>query len=158
MTPHSMAFQTVSHGSFTIQRRHKVALERLWGAWTDPAQIRQWAAPWTGWTFDIVEWQFYLGGTSLCRFGPAGEVPFTDSGRFDDIVLHHRIVTAYAISKGALRISSSVASVEFIADASGTLLRTTESGAFLDGQDRAQGRKGGMRQQMSQLNRFHLLA
>lgn len=149
MTP-----QSISHGSFTVQRLYSVTPDRLWRAWTDPTQIRQWAAPAAGWTFDILDWQFQLGGISLCRFGPQGDVPYYDSGRFDDIVLHQRIVSAYAISKGDMRISSSVSSVEFIPDPAGTQLLITESGAFLDGHDSAEGRKGGVQQQLEQLHQF----
>ena len=62
--------------------------------------------------------------------------------------------TAYAVTQGPLRISSSVSSLEFTADAGGTHLRITELGVYLDGHDSVDIRKGGVAQQMQQLDRF----
>ena len=144
----------LSYGTFTVERRLQAPPTRVFRAWSRPEELQVWAAPAEGWTFDIAEFDFRLGGGALFRFGPPGEPPFVDLTRYDDIVTDRRIVTAYAISRGDVRISSSVSSLEFLADASGTLLRITETGVFLDGLETAKIREGGVRQQLEQLGRF----
>jgi uncharacterized protein YndB with AHSA1/START domain len=149
-----MTDRTISHGTFTVERRFAARPERVFKAWSDPDQLKKWAAPADDWAFDIDRFEFRVGGTSVCRFGPQGDVPYQDSGRYDDIVPDRRIVSAYAISKGEVRISSSVSSMEFVPDGTGTLLRITEVGAYFDGQDSAKGRQGGVLHQLDQLSGF----
>ncbi len=149
-----MKASTISHGSFTVERRYAARPERVFKAWSDPDQMKQWAAPADDWAFDIDRFEFRVGGSSVCRFGPRGDEPYRDDGRYDDIVPNRRIVSAYAISKGDVRISSSVSSIEFLEDGTGTLLRVTEVGAYLDGQDSAKGRQGGVAQQLDQLSGY----
>lgn len=149
-----MTTRAVSHGMFTVERRYAAAPARVFRAWAEPEQIRQWAAPAEGWFFRIAAFDFRVGGSAVMEFGPQGDVLYTDSTRYDDILPDQRIVSAYAITKGGVRISSSVSSLEFLADGAGTLLRVTEVGAFLDGLDSAKGREGGVLQQVEQLAQF----
>ncbi len=123
----------------------------MFEAWSKPGQIRRWAAPAQGWQFDIADFDFRVGGGASFAFGPTGEVPYVDTTRYDDIVPDRRIVTAYAIAKGAMRISLSVSCLECVAQAGGTLLRVTETGVFLDGSETVATRKGGVAHQLSQL-------
>lgn len=145
---------TVSHGTFTVEHWLAAAPARVFRAWSVPEQMAAWAAPADDWTFEIESFDFRLGGVAVCRFGPRGDVPYHDVSRYDDIVQDRRIVNAYTISKGDIRLSSSVSTLEFVAQNGGTLLRITEVGAFLDGQDSATSREGGVRQQIAQLGRY----
>lgn len=141
----------IIHGMFTVEHNFRAPPARVFRAWTSPEEMRLWAAPAEGWDFTVERFDFRPGGTAVLRFGPKGEEPFQDLTRFDDIRGQDRIVTAYAISRGDLRISSSVSSVEFLADGGGTRLRITESGAYLDGHDSPRIREGGVQQQVAQL-------
>ena len=145
---------SISHGTFTVERRFAAPPDRLFRAWSVAEEKKLWAAPADGWRFDIDHFDFRLGGGAVIRFGPPGAMPYQDVTRYDDIVADRRIVTAYAITQGAVRISSSVSCLEFTPDAGGTHLRITELGAYLDGHDSVEGRKGGVTQQMQQLGRF----
>lgn len=149
-----MSDYSISQGSFTVERRFSAPPARVFQAWSEPEQMKIWAAPAEGWNFDIDSFDFQTGGETVMRFGPPGDVPYLDMGRYDDIVPNRRIVTAYAISKGDVRISSSVSCLEFLPDAGGTRLRITEIGAYLDGHDSVEIRKGGVSQQMDQLGRY----
>lgn len=144
----------ISHGTFTVEHQFAASPARVFRAWSLPEELKAWAAPADDWTFDIDSFDFRLGGGAVCRFGPQGEAQYRDVSRYDDIVQDQRIVTAYSISKGDVRISSSVSSLEFKPHAGGTLLRITEMGAFLDGLETATTREGGVRQQIVQLDRF----
>ncbi|WP_196259182.1 SRPBCC family protein [Pelagibacterium limicola] len=145
---------SVTHGTFTLERTYPVSPERVFSAWSDPKQIEIWAAPSDGWVFENETFDFTIGGTDLSRFGPKGEEPFVSLARFDDIVPNSRIVTAYSIAKGTTRISSSVTTVELIPDERGTVLRLTEQGAYFDGHDNPQTRRGGVLYQLDQLEAY----
>lgn len=145
---------SLTHGSFTVSRRFDAPVPRVFLAWSCAEDLRLWAAPAEGWMFEIESFDFRINGAARMLFGPKGDVPYVDSSGYDDIVPNRRIVTAYSIAKGEVRISSSVSALEFAADGQGTLLRITEMGVYLDGHDSAAGRKGGVTQQLDQLGRF----
>ena len=146
--------RSITHGSFTLERRYDVPATRVFEAWSDPDQVRQWAAPGEGWTFDYLEFDFRVGGGEVSEFGPVGAVPYRVTSRYDDIVPGERIVSAFGIAQGETRISSSVMSIELVDDGDSTLLRLTEHGAFFDGLETAEIRKGGTLQQLAQLQAF----
>jgi len=145
---------SLTHGSFTLERRYEASPARVFAAWSDPDQIRQWAAPAPDWTFAHLAFDFRVGGAEISEFGPVGDVPYRVTARYDDIVPDTRIVSAYGIAQGDTRISSSIMCVELFAEGSSTVLRLTEHGAFFDGHDTAEVRKGGVLQQLAQLQAF----
>ncbi len=144
----------VSQGSFRVERHLAASPARVFQAWSQPEQLALWAAPAEGWAFVIKGFEFRVGGGATFEFGPPGEAPNVDQTRYDDIIHNRRIVTAYAISRGETRISSSVSCLEFLEVEEGTLLRVIETGVFLDGRETALIREGGVRQQMAQLAQF----
>lgn len=146
-----MSTRAVVQGSFTLKRTYPVPPARLFRAWSDQRELSQWAAPADGWTHATETFDFSIGGVEVSRFGPANEEPYVVNSRFDDIVPNERIVTAFSISKGEARISSTVMCVEFLPVAGGTELVLTESGLFLDGQETPAMRETGTRFQLDQL-------
>jgi uncharacterized protein YndB with AHSA1/START domain len=145
---------SITHGSFTVERRYDASAARVFKAWTDPEQIREWAAPADGWTFAHLQFDFQIGGADISEFGPKGDVPYRVTSRFDDIRTNERIVSAYAIAQGTTRISSSVMCLELIPEGATTLLKITEHGAFFDGLETAEIRKNGVLHQLAQLQAF----
>ena len=75
------------------------------------------------------------GGIETSRGGPGSGPIMTYEARFEDIVPGERIVTTYVMHQDERRISVSLATVELEPGGSGTRLRFTESGAYLDGFD-----------------------
>lgn len=144
--------KSITHGSFTIERHYPVPPARVFRAWSEPDQLRQWSAPADDWDYDLLSFDFRVGGSDRQAFGPKGDVPYTVATRYDEILPDERIVFAYSVRKGEVRISSSVTSIELTADKGGTLLRMTEQGAFFDGMDDATGRKGGVLHTLGQLD------
>ena len=145
---------SITHGSFTIDRRYAVPARLVFAAWSDPEQIKQWAAPAKGWTFEFRSFDFRVGGGEVSEFGPSGEEPYRVTSRYDDIIPGERIVSAYGVAQGATRISSSVMCIELAEARGSTTLRLTEQGAFFDGLETADIRKGGVLQQLAQLQAF----
>ena len=68
-----------------------------------------------------------------------------------DIVPDERIVYAYEMHIDGVKISVSLATIEFKAAGQGTTLVVTETGAFLDGYDDAGSRERGTAQLLEQV-------
>ena len=137
-----MTERSIAHGSFTVERSFKAAPARIFAAWSDPAIKGKWYGDPEK---DSVaqEFDFRPGGREL----RAGEI--SDGTRYNldiryyDIVPDERIVYAYEVVINGNRISVSVATVEFRPDAEGTRLLIAEHGAFLDGHENPEERRGG---------------
>ncbi len=130
-----MTDATVVHETFVVERLYDVPVARVFGAWADPSLKALWFAgsadaAATGYALD-----FRVGGHEVNRGGPPDGPVYTYDSEFRDIVPDRRIVYTYEMYADDDRISVSVATVEFLADGSGTRLVLTEQGVFLDGHD-----------------------
>jgi uncharacterized protein YndB with AHSA1/START domain len=115
---------SVTHSSFTIERRYSCTPAQAFSAFSDPDLKRKWFAA----DPDHYELDFRVGG---------GEVNSSGShrfrSRFHDIVPDQRIVFAYDLWFGEALASVSLTTIELAPDGDGTRLTFTEQGAFLDG-------------------------
>ncbi len=142
-----MGEASVTHGSFVIERSYPSTIERVFAAFSDPNKKRKWFAE--GKAFDVLgyELDFRVGGTERSQFrakgGPMQGRAFTNDTTYLDIEANRRIVFAYTMALDGRRFSASLATVELIADGSGTELVFTEQGAFWEGADGAQMREQG---------------
>jgi uncharacterized protein YndB with AHSA1/START domain len=139
--------RTVVHETFVIARTYAASPARVFGAFADPAQKVRW------WDDDDIEKgadhliDFRIGGReSMSAAVPGGGPTFTYDAVYQDIVQNERIVYSYEMTMNGRRISVSVATLEFVATASGaTNLILTEQGAYLDGLDTSTAREAGTR-------------
>ena len=145
----TMEEQSVIHSTFVIEHSYTTTPERVFAAFADPAKKRKWYVE-RG-DFDVEEFQmdFRVGGVELGRYRfkpgapvPAG-TPIIYDTTFQDIVPNRRIVLAYTVTLGEKRISSSLATFEFLPTEKGTDLIFTEQGAFFEGADGPQIREAG---------------
>jgi len=132
------------HATFAIERTYPASPARVFKAWADPAAKASWA-------FKASEFDFRVGGRELNRGGPPGGEVYTYDARYQDIVPDQRIVYSYTMDRGSMRISVSVATVEFKRTATGTQLILTEQGVFLDGGDTPAMREHGTRAMLDKL-------
>jgi uncharacterized protein YndB with AHSA1/START domain len=139
-----MTARSVTHATFTVERRYDASPAAVFAAWADPAAKRRWFADAEDWTTTGYELDFREGGTELFRGQPKDGPPITYDAVYQDIVEEERIVYSYAMTMDGQRISVSVATVEIDAAGDGARLRYTEQGAFLDGFDSADAREQGM--------------
>jgi hypothetical protein len=86
-----------------------------------------------------------------CRT-PGGPV-HTYKARYHDIVPNERIITTYEMYMDDTRTSVSVGTLELERRGTGTALRYTEQGAFLDGLDAVASREQGSRDLLDALGR-----
>ena len=125
----------LARAGFTLTRDYPVALDRVWDAFAQEDQKREWFG--TGDAFDPGEWafDFRVGGRDIAEGtfhdGPVSRFEAT----YTDIVEHVRIVNTYDMWLNGVHMSTSVASFEFepiAGSPGGTRLTHVEHGVFFD--------------------------
>jgi uncharacterized protein YndB with AHSA1/START domain len=130
-----MIGRSVIHGTFTIERSYLAIPSRVFAAfastdakgnwgWIDRSSEEDGAVP--------AELDFRIGGRERFVFKQNGTA-FRYDARYYDIVPDLRIIYSYEIYADDVRISVSVATIEFAVNGDCTALTWTEQGAFLDG-------------------------
>lgn len=132
-----MTKRSVTHSTFVLERDYAASPQRVFAAWADQDAKAEWFGA------SDFELDFRVGGREINRGGPDGGPTYTYEARYQDIVDGQRIVYTYDMLMDDLRISVSVATVEFAPAGDGTRLTYTEQGAFLDGHDTPEQREHG---------------
>jgi uncharacterized protein YndB with AHSA1/START domain len=138
-----MIKRSVTHGTFTIERRLAASPQRVFQSFSDPeAKMRWWGGP-AEWGPKKYTMDFRVGGRETNRATPPGGKEHSYEALYYDIVPDARIVYAYEMHIGDERISVSLATIQFFPDGAGTHLKLTEQGAFLDTFDNPKVREDG---------------
>jgi len=155
-----MTEKPVVHSTFTIERNYTAPPSRVFAAFANQTTKRRWFAE--GKSFEVKEFamDFRVGGRESTRFlfqgGPEGAPPkgteMRNDTTYQDIVPDRRIVLAYTMSIADKRFSASLATIELRSSGSGTHLVFTEQGAFLEGADGPEMRRGGWHDLLSKLD------
>lgn len=138
-----MTRREVVHDRFTIERDYPVLPAEVFGAFSEPAAKGRWFAETEGWRLDAYELDFRIGGHEHAAGAPPEGPPYRFDSTYLDIVPDARMIYAYTMHIDGTRISASLTTIELAAVDGGTRLTLTEQGAFLDGHDRPDDRKGG---------------
>jgi uncharacterized protein YndB with AHSA1/START domain len=151
-----MEQQSVIHNTFVIERSYPKPPERVFLAFADPAQKRLWYAERETHEVEQFEMDFRVQGVERARFrfkegSPFPGVALTNEGTYQEIIPNRTIVSAYTMSLGDKRISSSLVTFEFLAAEHGTDLICTHQGAFFEGSDGPQMREAGWRSLLDSL-------
>jgi len=144
-----MAASTVIHDTFVLERRYPQAPDRVFAAFSDPTRKRRWFAEGldhevTGFVLD-----FRPGGIEQVSYRMGPQTPFpgieiVSEGRHLEISPGKRVVTSAVMSLGGRPISATLVTAELAATADGgTELVLTHQGAFFEGSDGPEMRKGG---------------
>jgi uncharacterized protein YndB with AHSA1/START domain len=154
-----MTERSVLHDTFTIERTYPATPSRVFAAfaseeakeaWGDTGGIEEADPPGTS------EFDFRVGGRE--RFGHKYQGrTYRYDGLYYDIVPDQRIVYSYEMYADDVRISVSVATIEFVKNGDGTALTWTEQGAYLDGIDGPEApglRKGGTTELLDGLSTY----
>jgi uncharacterized protein YndB with AHSA1/START domain len=142
-------FHPATYGSFTIERRLKASVKRAWQAWSTPEAKSAWFVGGAGWTEEIRKFDFREGGSDRLRGKWSSGFVSDFQNTYWEIIPEKRIVYAYSMHLNDVRISVSLATIEFSADGTGTLLKLTEQGSFLSPFD-AKGDDNGSRERGTQ--------
>ena len=142
------------HDTFVIHRTFAFDRELVFAAFANAADKSQWFVGPSGWELKVREMDFRIGGREkvVGRF-PDGRVSSFDA-HYYDIIPNERIIYSYEMHLTDVKISVSLATIEFKEHAQGTQLTITEQGTFLDEFDGARGREEGTQSLMNQVDRF----
>lgn len=135
--------RSVQHDTFSIERHLPQPPATVFAAWSDPRAKARWFVGPDDWESSAYRLDFRVGGSESVSGGPPGGTVHHYKACYQDIVPGERIVYTYDMHLDAIRISVSLATIEFRSDGKGTLLVLTEQGVFLDGYDDAGAREEG---------------
>jgi uncharacterized protein YndB with AHSA1/START domain len=135
-----MSDHSVAHGTFVIDREFAHPVGRVFAAWADPQKKARWFGDPSR---PAQVFEFRPGG----RESSSGQIPngpmFAFDVTYNDIVPDNRILYSYDMHMDGRKISFSLASVEFTPTPSGTRMKLTEYGLYLDGLDNMEQRRAG---------------
>jgi uncharacterized protein YndB with AHSA1/START domain len=138
---------TILHNTFVVERSYPVPPERVFAAFSDPKQKREWFTGGTGSEVKEYSLDFQVGGNEIARFsprsGPHSDTVFTARSNYQFIDPGKRIVMANTMAKDEQCISAALVSFEFLPTGSGTDLICTHQAAFFEGADGPDIRKMG---------------
>ena len=149
--------RSVAHASFHLERTYAAPPARVWKALTDPACKARWFSGTPG-QWELIERQMdvRVGGTERLKGRWKGGTVTTFDAYYHDVLPNARLVYSYAMHVDERKISVSLASIELQPSdeaSSGTRLKVTQQGAFLDGYDDAGSREHGTGQLLDALGR-----
>jgi len=147
-----MTERSIAHGTFSVERRYKHSPAKVFAAWANPEQKRQWfGAPEQG--NPAHAFDFRVGGREHNASNMGGDA-YTFDVLYQDIIPDNRIVYTYDMTMNGKRISVSLATIEITPDGSGSRMVVREDGAYLDGLDTYQQREAGTNYLVDQLGAF----
>ena len=151
------AGQTVSHGTFTLERTFAQPRAVVFAAWSSRDVKNAWFGEGDNFLRSVEEYRldFRVGGEErLAGILASSGNRFEYNSVYGDIVDGRRIVATYAVVINRRRISVSLLTVEFQDHAAGTRIVMTEQGAFLDGLDTNQIRIVGATESLDSLEKY----
>lgn len=146
-----MTERSIAHGSFTVERHYDAAPSRVYQAFADPAQKKNWFG--TG-EINTGVFEFREGGREYNTGKMDENTTYAFDCTYRDIVPDVRMIYTYEMHLNSQRISVSVASIEFRPEGQGTHLVVTEHGMFLDGLDNLEQRRQGTEQLMDAVGAY----
>jgi uncharacterized protein YndB with AHSA1/START domain len=156
-----MTTASVIHDTFMIERTYPATPSRVFAAFASEEAKNSW-----GDTGDLepaeaqharpTEFDFRVGGWERFGFRYQGKTYRYDA-LYYDIVPDQRLVYCYEMYANDVRISVSVATIEFAKSGDSTALSWTEQGTYLDGIDGAEApalRRGGTSEMLDGLTSY----
>lgn len=146
----------VVHSTFVVERSFAKPSGLVFAALSDPLKVRRWMGD--SESSELVDFlcEFREGGRQLVQYKMAPGTPIagdliTNEGRFQQIVMGERIVTASTMRRNDHVFSSSQVTFELVPTGQGTDLILTHQGAFFEGADGPEMRKQGWTSLMNRL-------
>ena len=146
------------HGNFTIERHYDATPARVFAAFADPSKKKSWFAASDTHEITAFESDFRVGGVERLHYRFGENTPFpgaelTNDGYFHDIQPERRIVTSSHMSLAGRPISVALVTIELTPTDGGTDITCTFQGAFFEGADGLEMRKGGWQTMFDRLGR-----
>lgn len=149
-----MADKPITHGTVVVERTYPASPARVFAAWSDPKQRKQWDVPSEGWIVAEYRHDFRIGGEEYNRFGPKENPQYIATGTYLDIVPDQRIVSAGTMHFGEMRSSSTLFTLELTPKGNGTHVKMTDQSVYYGGGEQASDRDGGWNEIADRLGKF----
>lgn len=104
-----------------IERSFRVSCQRLFDAWTRPAELKSWFGP-PGCEVESVELDLRIGGNLAIVLRPAWGCPITISGTFQEIAAPSRLVFTWNIASSQ-GVCPTLIRIEFVGRSEGATVR-----------------------------------
>ncbi len=150
---------SVVHNTFVLERKYAAAPERVFAAFSDPAQKRRWFVESGGHDVEHYQMDFRVGGEESARFkfkasapAPVAGLQCLNDATYKDIVPNRRMVLNQTMAIGGRTISIALVTIELLTAESGTDLILTHQACFFEGSDGPQMREAGWRALLERLN------
>jgi uncharacterized protein YndB with AHSA1/START domain len=146
----TMEQQPVVHNTFVVERAFPVPPERVFGAFSDPAQKRRWFVEGESKQIEGYEMDFRVGGKEHYASGfkdghPLAGRTLKSENIYRNIVPNRRIIFTSTMALEENYFSISLGTVELLPSEKGTDLVLTFQSAFLEGADGPEMREAGWR-------------
>lgn len=143
-----MEIAPVIHSTFQLERKLKASPQRVFAAFADEATKRRWFFESNTHSLEHHALDFRVGGSehAQLKMGPGTPVAgmtIVNETTYEDIVPLRRIVTAYRMTIDGRPFSAALATIELTPEGEGTNLLLTHQGAYFEGADGPEMRKGG---------------
>ncbi|MFD9898940.1 SRPBCC family protein [Mesorhizobium sp. NPDC059025] len=122
---------TVEHKTFVVERELAASPKHAFRFFSEPALKERWTSCHPDWAVLEEEFDFRVGGVEAKRWRTDGGQEQTFLARYLDIVPARRIIYAFDMGFAGERLSASLATVEFFAEAARTRMVFTEQVAWL---------------------------
>ena len=83
-----------------LTRIYDAPIERVWRAWTDPAQLARWYMAGDDHVIHFAEADVRVGGIYRIGFGPPGKTPYIETGRYTEVVPMTRLAFEASVTLG----------------------------------------------------------
>jgi uncharacterized protein YndB with AHSA1/START domain len=145
---------SIVEGSVDLSSEFDQPVETVFAAWSDKEAQLTWGDPGEGWSMAFDAFNFAVGQTDICRFGPDGGRQYVNENRYLVIDCGRRIVYSTSLaSEGHVTFAGTMA-IAFEARGNGTRLRLIEQGLYFDGEDDVAGHRSGWESMLDALGRF----
>jgi uncharacterized protein YndB with AHSA1/START domain len=148
--------QKVVHATCVVERSFSKPAGLVFAALSDPNKVRQWMGD--SEYSEVMEFacEFREGGKQVVKYKmapgtPIAGVVIANEGRFLQIVMGERIVTASTMKRDGQIFSASQVTFELVPTEKGTDLIVTHQGAFFEGADGPEMREQGWNALMDKL-------
>ncbi len=124
---------TAKHSTITLERQYPVSAERVFAAWADPEERRQWGSPAPDITLQQERAEFAVGKGDISHCIMDGTTIASVHSHYIDIVENRRILYSEAIESEGKFLGASLITAEFAANGSGAHLTVTIQTSGVDG-------------------------